>query len=305
MNRITRRTFMGSLGAAATMPAFSESYAAPTGPVITRAIPSTGEKIPMVGLGTWITFNVGNDERLRAARAQVMQAFFDRGGTLVDSSPMYGSSEGVVGYGLSRTKRSGQFCATKVWTMFKPLGVSQMETSRKLWGVERFDLLQVHNLLDWSTHLATLKEMKAQGRVRYIGVTTSQGWRHGDLASVMRTEPIDFVQFTYNVADREVEDVLLPLAAERGIAVIINRPFQEGALINKMMNYPLPPWAAEIDCTTWAQFLLKFVISHPAVTCVIPATRRVDHVEENTGAMRGRLPDARMRLRMLRHAENV
>ena len=259
----------------------------------------------MVGLGTWITFNVGNDERLRAARAQVMQAFFDRGGTLVDSSPMYGSSEGVVGYGLARTKRSAQFCATKVWTMFKPLGVSQMETSRKLWGVERFDLLQVHNLLDWSTHLATLKEMKAQGRVRYIGVTTSQGWRHGDLASVMRTEPIDFVQFTYNVADREVEDVLLPLAAERGIAVIINRPFQEGALVNKMMNYPLPPWAAEIDCTTWAQFLLKFVISHPAVTCVIPATRRVDHVEENTGAMRGRLPDARMRLRMARHAENV
>jgi aryl-alcohol dehydrogenase-like predicted oxidoreductase len=147
--------------------------------------------------------------------------------------------------------------------------------------------------------------MKAQGRVRYIGITTSQGWRHGDLASIMRTEPIDFVAFSYNIVDREVEDVLLPLAAERGIAVIINRPFQEGALINKMMNYPLPPWAAEIDCTNWAQFLLKFVISHPAVTCVIPATRRVDHMEENMGALLGRLPDARMRTRMARHAVNV
>jgi len=244
IDRVTRRTFIGSLaglGAATVLPALAQAPA--QGPILKKAIPRSGEQIPAVGLGTWITFNVGNDERLRAARAQVMQAFFDRGGTLVDSSPMYGSSEGVVGYGLARTKRTAQFCATKVWTMFKPLGVSQMETSRKLWGVERFDLLQVHNLLDWSTHLATLKEMKAQGRVRYIGVTTSQGWRHGDLASVMRTEPIDFVQFTYNVADREVEDVLLPLAAERGIAVIINRPFQEGALINKMMNYPLPPWA--------------------------------------------------------------
>jgi diketogulonate reductase-like aldo/keto reductase len=255
--------------------------------------------------GTWITFNVGNDERLRAARTQVMQAFFDRGGTLIDSSPMYGSSEAMIGYGLARTKRSALFSAGKVWTLLKPLGVNQMEASRKYWGIERFDLMQIHNLLDWSTHIETLKTMKAQGRVRYIGITTSQGWRHGDLEQIMRSQPIDFVAFSYNVVDREVEERLLPLAAERRIAVIINRPFQEGVLIDRMMRYPLPPWAAEIDCANWAQFLLKFIISHPAVTCVIPATRRVDHMEENMGALRGRLPDAKLRARMARYVETV
>lgn len=295
---------MYSLGAAATMPAFSESRA--TGPILTRTIPSTGEKIPAIGLGTWITFNVGNDERLRAARTQVMQTFFDRGGTLIDSSPMYGSSETMIGYGLARTKnRASLFSAGKVWTLLKPLGVNQMENSRRLWGVERFDLMQIHNLTDWSTHIETLKAMKAQGRVRYIGITTSQGWRHGDLEKIMRTEPIDFVAFSYNVIDREVEERLLPLAAERRIAVIVNRPFQEGVLIDRMKHRPLPPWAAEIDCANWAQFLLKFVISHPAVTCAIPATRRVDHMEENMGAMRGRQPDAKMRARMTRYVETV
>lgn len=295
---------MGSLGAAATLPALSSSRAA-AGPILMRAVPSTGEQIPAIGLGTWITFNVGNDERLRADRTRVMQAFFDQGGKLIDSSPMYGSSEAMIGYGLARTKRPALFAATKVWTLLKPLGVNQMENSRKLWGVERFDLLQIHNLLDWSTHIDTLKAMKAQGRVRYIGVTTSQGWRHGDLEKIMRTEPIDFVQFTYNVADRDVEERLLPVAAERGLAVIINRPFQEGVLLERMMRRPLPAWAGEIDCTSWSQFLLKFIISHPAVTCAIPATRRVDHMEENMAALRGRLPDAKMRLRMVRYAETV
>jgi diketogulonate reductase-like aldo/keto reductase len=296
---------MSSLGVAATMPAFCTSAAAAVGPVLTRAIPSTGELIPTIGLGTWITFNVGNDERLRAARTQVMQTFFDRGGTLIDSSPMYGSSEAMIGYGLGRTKRPALFSAGKVWTLLKSLGVSQMEASRKYWGIDRFDLMQIHNLLDWSTHIETLKTMKAQGRVRYIGVTTSQGWRHGGLEQIMRSQPIDFVAFSYNVVDREVEERLLPLAAERRIAVIINRPFQEGVLIDRMMRYPLPPWAAEIDCANWAQFLLKFVISHPAVTCVIPATRRVDHMEENMGALRGRLPDAKLRARMARYVETV
>src|SRR6476660_2050110 len=234
MKNLTRRAFVGSMtgfGATTALPAFGQG---PTsGAILKKAIPSTGEQIPAIGLGTWITFNVGNDERLRAARAQVMQTFFDRGGTLIDSSPMYGSSEALGGYGLARTKRSALFSASKVWTMFKPLGVNQMENSRKLWGVERFDLMQVHNLLDWSTHIQTLKEMKAQGRVRYIGITTSQNWRHGDLEQIMKTEPIDFVAFSYNVIDREVEERLLPLAAERKIAVIINRPFQEGVLINR------------------------------------------------------------------------
>ena len=307
MNCLTRRTFVGSvasLGATATLPAFGQGIA--PGAILKKAIPSTGEQIPAIGLGTWITFNVGSDERLRAARAQVMQTFFDRGGGLIDSSPMYGSSEAVIGYGLARIRnKGGLFSAGKVWTLLKPLGINQMENSRRLWGVERFDLMQIHNLLDWSSHIETLKAMKAEGRVRYIGITTSQGWRHGDLEKVMRTEPIDFVAFTYNVVDREVEGRLLPLAAERGIAVIVNRPFQEGVLIDRMMRHPLPPWAGEIDCANWAQFLLKFIISHPAVTCAIPATRRVDHIEENMGAMRGRMPDARMRARMTRYVETV
>jgi diketogulonate reductase-like aldo/keto reductase len=295
---------MCSIGAAAAMPASSLCRAA-AGPILTRAIPSTGERIPAIGLGTWITFNVGSDERLRAERTRVMQTFFDRGGTLIDSSPMYGSSEAMIGHGLARTKKTAFFSASKVWTFLKPIGVYQMESSRKLWGIERFDLMQIHNLLDWGTHIETLKEMKAQGRVRYVGVTTSQGWRHGDLETIMRSQPIDFVQFTYNVVDREVEERLLPLAADRGLAVIVNRPFQEGVLIERMMRNPLPPWAGEIDCASWAQVLLKFIVSHPAVTCAIPATRRVDHMEENMGALRGRLPDAKLRARMARHVERV
>ena len=238
INHLTRRAFvcsLGGLGAAAAVPAFAQSRGAE--PILKRAIPSTGEQIPAIGMGTWITFNVGGDEKLRADRTQVMQTFFDRGGRLIDSSPMYGSSEAVIGHGLARIKNRGAlFSATKVWTWFKPLGVNQMEASRKYWGVERFELMQIHNLLDWSSHIETLKAMKAQGRVRYIGITTSQGWRHGDFEKIMRSEPIDFVQFTYNVLDREVEERLLPLAAERGLAVIINRPFREGALIERMMQ---------------------------------------------------------------------
>jgi aryl-alcohol dehydrogenase-like predicted oxidoreductase len=306
MNRFSRRTFMHALAAAATMPSFSRSHAAAAGPILTRAIPATGEQIPALGLGTWITFNVGNDEAQRAECARVMQSFFDLGGTLIDSSPMYGSSEAVIGHCLKRTKnRSALFSATKVWTVFKAFGVQQMEASRELWGVNRFDLIQVHNLLDWGTHLETLKAMKAQGRVRYIGVTSTQGWFYGMLEGIMRSEPIDFVQFSYNAADREAEERLLPLAADRGIAVIINRPFGEGALFNRVKGHPLPPWAAEIDCTTWAQFLLKFIISHPAVTCAIPATRRVAHMEDNMSVLRSRLPDAKMRERMARYVANV
>jgi diketogulonate reductase-like aldo/keto reductase len=305
MNHLSRRTFVHSLAAAATMPSLANSHAADA-PILTRVIPSTGEKIPAIGLGTWITFNVGSDEKQRADCARVMQAFFDRGGTLIDSSPMYGTSEAVIGYCLKRVKSKGAlFSATKVWTVFKAFGVQQMEASRELWGVNRFDLIQIHNLLDWSTHLETLKAMKAQGRVRYIGITSTQGWFYGLLEEVMRSQPIDFVQFSYNAVDREVEERLLPLAADRGLAVIINRPFGEGALFHRLMGHPLPPWAAEIDCTSWAQFLLKFIISHPAVTCAIPATRRVDHMEENMAVLRGRMPDAKMRVRMARHVESV
>jgi diketogulonate reductase-like aldo/keto reductase len=307
-DRLSRRAFvsaLGALGAAATLPAIAQQVRT-GGPILKRAIPSTGEQIPAIGMGTWITFNVGTDEKLRAARAQVLQTFFDLGGGVIDSSPMYGSSEAVVGYSLARIRnKGGLFSAGKVWTLLRQLGINQMEASRRAWGIERFDLMQIHNLLDWSTHIETLKAMKAEGRVRYIGITTSQGWRHGELEHIMRTQPIDFVQFTYNVIDREVEERLLPLAADRGLAVIVNRPFQEGVLIERMMHHPLPPWAAEIECANWAQYLLKFIISHPAVTCAIPATRRVDHMAENMGALRGRLPDARLRARMARHAQSV
>jgi len=307
MKNLTRRAFVGSMtGFAATtaLPAFGQG---PTsGAILKKAIPSTGEQIPAIGLGTWITFNVGNDERLRAARAQVMQTFFDRGGSLIDSSPMYGSSEAVIGYGLARIKnRAALFSASKVWTMFKPLGVNQMENSRKLWGVERFDLMQVHNLLSWEQHLQTLFAMKARGQVRYVGITTSEGRRHDEFEQIMREQPLDFVQVTYNIRDREVEDRILPLAADRGIAVIINRPFRRGALIRSLEGHPLPAWAAEIDCMNWAQFLLKFIVAHPAVSCAIPATTRVDHVAENMGGATGRLPDEAMRARMIAYVESL
>ena len=301
----TRRTVLASLaglGAAAGLGV--GALAATPGPKLMRAIPSTGEQLPAIGLGTWITFNVGEDKRLRDGRAKVLDEFFARGGAMVDSSPMYGSSEAVIGYGLARTAaKRALFSATKVWTLWQGTGQRQIQDSRRLWGLQKFDLIQVHNLLRWENHLETLRAEKAAGRLRYIGVTTSHGRRHDDLETIMKTVPLDFVQFTYNIEDREVEQRLLPLAAERRLAVIVNRPFQEGALINRVARKKLPDWAAEIDCANWAQFLLKFVVAHPAVTCAIPATSRVDHLVENMGALHGALPDAKMRARMIRYVE--
>jgi diketogulonate reductase-like aldo/keto reductase len=264
---------------------------------LTRAIPSTGERIPLVGLGTWITFNVGSDPPARAQCAEVMRAFFDAGGRLVDSSPMYGSSQDVIGDGL-RTLRAQQrvFSADKVWTGGD--GAAQLEQSRRRWQVPRFDLMQVHNLLAWERQLPLLQAMKDRGQLRYVGITTSEGRRHREFEEIMRTQRLDFVQFTYNLLDREAEQRLLPLAADRGIAVLVNRTFQEGELLRKLERRKLPPWAAEIECTSWAQFALKFAVSHPAVTCAIPATRRVDHVRENLAVARGPLPDEPMRRRM-------
>lgn len=260
----------------------------------------------MVGLGSWITFNVGDDPVLRDECAEVIRAFFAAGGRLIDSSPMYGSSQAVIGHGLARTNTVGRvFSADKVWISSGAAGSEQIAQSQRHWGVPRFDLLQVHNLLSWQDHLATLSAMKEEGRLRYVGITTSEGRRHADFVQVMRTQPLDFVQVTYNVLDREVEEEILPLAQDRGIAVVVNRPFRQRALIRQVEDHPLPAWAAEIDCASWAQFLLKFIISHPAVTCVIPATTRVDHVMENMGAARGRMPDAAMRRRMADHVESL
>jgi diketogulonate reductase-like aldo/keto reductase len=217
---------------------------------------------------------------------------------------MYRSSEEVIGYCLSRmANKPALFSATKVWTRMQSRGVRQMETSQGLWGVDSFDLMQIHNLLDWEAHLETLQEWKAQGRLRYIGITTSDGRRHKAMAKIMAEQPIDFVQFTYNILDREAEKRLLPLAAERGLAVIVNRPFRRGALFDYFDRQPLPEWASEFDCANWAQFFLKFIVSHPAVTCAIPATTRVDHMRENMGAALGRLPDPKMREHMIRYVE--
>lgn len=300
----TRRRLLGAITASPLL-AVAPVRAQPARPA-TRTIPSSGEAIPLVGLGSWITFNVGNDRAARDASAEVMRAFFEAGGRLIDSSPMYGSAQEVIGYGLAKLGRPANlFSADKVWISGVDEGRMQMEASRRLWGVPRFDLMQVHNLLSWEMHLPTLFAMKAAGQLRYIGITTSHGRRHEELERIMATQPIDFVQLTYNLIDREVEARLLPLARERGIAVLVNRPFQQGALLDRLARRRLPPWAAEIDCTSWAQFALKFVISHPAVTCAIPATTRVDHVRENLAAATGRLPDTAMRARMAAHVARL
>jgi diketogulonate reductase-like aldo/keto reductase len=292
-------------GAAATILG-SRIDAARADTIITRPIPSTGEILPAVGLGSWITFNVGYDEAARAACAEVIRNFFDGGGRLIDSSPMYGSSQGVIGYGLNKLGKPGAlFSADKVWTSPGSRGPAQIEASRKEWDVPRFDLLQVHNLLSWKEHLPALFAMKANGQLRYVGITTSEGRRHRDFEQIMRSQPLDFVQVSYNALDREAEARILPLAQERGMAVIINRPFRQGALIENVARHPLPSWAAEVGCASWAQLLLKFVIAHPAVTCAIPATTSVAHVRENLGAAHGVLPDEAMRRRIAAHVERL
>lgn len=274
--------------------------------VMTRPIPSTGEALPIIGLGSWITFNVGNDPAARDTCVQVMADFFAAGGRIIDCSPMYGSSMDVIGYGLEKLGRRSQvFAADKVWTPFLADGADQIENSRQRWGIRRFDLMQVHNLVDLEDHLPMLFDKKASGEIRYVGITTSESRRHAEFERVMQRHPLDFVQLSYNIRNRRAEERLLPLARDRGMAVIANRPFQQSALIDWAKRHPLPDWAAEIDCANWAQFLLKFIVSHPSVTCAIPATRRVDHVRQNMGAGRGRLPGAALRRRMIRYVEQL
>jgi diketogulonate reductase-like aldo/keto reductase len=264
-----------------------------------RRIPSSGEPLPVVGLGSWITFNVGSDRIGQEASFEVVRAFFEEGGRMIDSSPMYGSSQPTIGMALARLGRpAALFSAEKVWIGDAAQGAAQMETSRRHWGVPRFDLMQVHNLVAWREHLPRLFEMKAAGQLRYVGITTSEGRRHAEFEQIMRTQPLDFVQFSYNLLDREAEQRLLPLAQERGIGVIVNRPFREGALLRQLARHRLPGWAAEIDCANWAQVALKFIVAHPAVTCAIPATSQVAHLRQNMGAAHGRLPDAALRRRM-------
>jgi diketogulonate reductase-like aldo/keto reductase len=299
--KVTRREVLRGVlatGAAAGLPLMP--VGAQGSSPATKPIPSTGERIPVVGLGSWITFNVGDDKALQDECAAVMDAFFKAGGRLIDSSPMYGSSQSTIGYGLKKLSlpQTTLFAADKVWISDPASGPDQIERSRTSWGVPRFDLLQVHNLLSWEQHLQTLFAMKADGKVRYVGITTSEGRRQGEMERIMANQPLDFVQVTYNVLDRDVEARILPLARERGIAVIVNRPFRQGHLIPQLESHPLPPWVAETGAVNWAQFILKFIVSHPAVTCAIPATIRVDHVRENMAAATGVLPEDALRRRM-------
>jgi diketogulonate reductase-like aldo/keto reductase len=295
-----RRSLLRAVLASSAYAAMGPALAAAPAPLLTRPIPSSGELLPVVGLGSWITFNVGDDPVARARCTEVVRAFFQGGGRLIDSSPMYGSAQAVIGHALAQLKNpKALFSADKVWIGAGARGPAQVEASRALWGIPRFDLLQVHNLLAWEEHLRTLQQMKAAGRLRYVGITTSEGRRHGEFIKIMETQPLDFVQISYNVLDREVENRILPLARERKIAVIVNRPFRQGDLTEALAGKPLPGWAAEIGCSSWAQALLKFIVAEPAVTCAIPATANPAHALENMGAARGPLPDAALRRRIL------
>ena len=274
--------------------------------LIRRPIPSSGELLPVMGMGTSRTFDSPADSQTLAELSAVMQAFFDGGGSVIDSSPMYGNAESRVGDVLrAMPGHPGVFAATKVWTEGREQGIAQMEQSARRMNVEVFDLIAVHNLMDWKTHLDTLKRWKDAGKVRYIGITTSHGRDHAELLEIMRSEPLDFVQFSYNIDNRAAEEQLLPLAADRGIATMINRPYQRGALFTRSRDADLPAVAADLDCTSWAQFYLKFILGHPAVTCIIPATAKVHHMEDNMQANFGRVPDAGQRAEMLRVFESL
>ena len=269
--------------------------------VIKRAIPASGEEISIMGMGTSRTFTHATPmEQL----GEVTQAFFDHGGQMIDSSPMYGPAEGIVGELLKTTQNSaGLFAATKVWTDGQEAGIRQMNTSMDLMGVETMDLMQIHNLRDWKIHLRTLRDWKEQGRIRYLGITTSHGRFHEELETIMKTEPLDFIQLSYNIANRTTDRRLLPLALDKGIATIINRPYQRGDLFRKVRGKPLPDWAGEIDCASWGQFFLKYVAGHPAVTCIIPATTKVKHMLDNMAGGKGRVPNAALRQRMINYLE--
>lgn len=274
--------------------------------MLTRVIPSSGEKLPVIGLGTWRAFDVDLTTDIRRQLEEVLSLFVKLGGSVIDSSPMYGRAEEVIG-DLTATLgiRDKVFLATKVWTRGKESGVKSMERSMALLRTKRVDLMQVHNLLDVQTHLATLHEWKQQGRIRYLGITHHEAGAFPDVEKIMRSEKLDFLQINYSLMEREAEQRILPLAQERGIAVLINRPFGAGNLFGKVRSKPLPDWATEFDCRSWAQFFLKWIVAHPAVTCAIPATDKPSHLEDNMQGGVGRLPDEKMRQRMVEFVSSL
>lgn len=304
----TRREFltaMGVLTAAFTLPGFSQAQSKA---LLCKPIPGSNQCLPVIGMGTWQTFNVGSSASLRQARTLVLQKFFELGGRMVDCSPMYGSSADVLGYALQQLDYpEALFAASKIWTSNGDATAEQLNTQQNAWGIQRFDLMQVHNLLSWQAHLDHLMQLKADGSIRYIGITTSHGRRHRELEHIMQSQPLDFVQLTYNIRDRVVEQRLLPLARERDIAIIANRPYGGGGIIKTLQSrHPVPAWARdELDCRTWADYLLKFIVSHNAITCAIPATTQVVHMQENMAAGSGTMPDDAMRQRMAAHVASL
>ena len=270
--------------------------------MLERRIPRTGESIPAIGLGTWQVFDVAGDDRAMALARETLRVFVEKGGRVVDSSPMYGSSESVTGrLAAELGAHEKLFVATKVWTTGRQAGIRQMEDSLRKLGVERLDLMQVHNLTDVQTHLAILGDWKRAGRIRYLGITHYHAGAHAELASLIARGDIDFVQVNYSLTEPEAERRLLPAAAASDTAVIVNRPFAAGAMLRRVTGKPLPAWAAELGCASWAQFFLKWILAHPAVTCVIPATRNPSHMADNLAAAGGPLPDEPLRRRMAEH----
>jgi diketogulonate reductase-like aldo/keto reductase len=301
---MTRRELLQAAGTALAIGGLAPWTAvmAGTEAIVHKPIPASGEPLPVIGMGTWQTFHVGPDKTERAPLRYVLRAFFDHGGTLIDSSPMYDSAEEVTGDLVAELgEHERLFAATKVWAYGREEGIQQMERSFRRMRVARMDLMQIHNLRDWRVHLPVLRDWKEEGRIRYLGITTSNPVQYQEFAEVMASETLDFVQLNYDIATRKAEEVLLPLAQERGMGVLVNRPFGGGQLFPLVKGRDLPAWAAEFDCWSWAQFFLKFVVSHPAVTCAIPATSNPAHAVDNMGAGFGRLPDPDLRERMARH----
>lgn len=305
MNAITRRDAARLIGAgtaslllptgALTVRAANESSR-----VLMRAIPPSGEKLPVIGLGTWRSFDLDLTADNRRQLEEVLSLFVKPGGRVIDTSPMYGRAEQVIGDLTAALGAQEQlFLATKVWTRGKQSGIESMERSMARLRTKRIDLMQVHNLVDVHTHLATMREWKEQGRIRYLGITHYESGAFGEVEKVLRSEKLDFLQINYSIMEREAEQRILPLAQDRQVAVIINRPFGGGDLFSRVRSTPLPDWAAEFDCRSWAQFFLKWIIAHPAVTCTIPATNNPRHLEDNMQGGVGRLPDAKMRQRMV------
>ena len=295
----TRRTVLRLMAAVAAGAGAGSSGAGAAPSILLRPIPASGETIPAVGLGTWQTFDVGASPAERDPLREVLKRFVALGGRVIDSSPMYGAAEAVVGELASALGiLESLFIATKVWTTGREAGIAQMEQSLRHLRTRRLDLMQIHNLVDWRTHLATLRQWKQSGRVRYVGVTHYTSSGYDELERVLRSEPLDFVQVNYSLGEREAERRILPLARDRGVAVLVNRPFSAGDLFRRVRGRPLPSWAADAGCESWAQLFLKWILAHPAVTCVIPATSRPEHVIDNMKAGAGALPDAATRERM-------